>query len=203
MLVAAYVEQRQETLATPSVKQHLAAIRMLFDWLVTGHVMLVNPAHSVRGPKHITKRGSTPVLSVEETRALIESIDATTLVGLRDRALIGVMVYSFARVSAVVGMRVKGYYPQPGASIGSSDSPADSEPCYLSVRQLAARIPYAEQTIRNLMHSGELVEREHYFKRRGRVIFSWPAMRAWVEAQAAPDVEALPLVRNRRNGRSN
>ena len=88
-----------------------------------------------------------------------------------------------------------------GAGTGSTDSPADSEPCYLSVRQLVARIPYAEQTIRNLMHSGELVERKHYFKRRGRVIFSWPAMRAWVEEQSAAEDERLPLVRNRRNGR--
>ena len=90
----------------------------------------------------------------------------------------------------------------PAASIGLNDSPADSEPCYVSVRQLAARIPYAEQTIRNLMSSGELVEGEHYFKRRGRVIFSWPAMRAWVEEQSAAEAEQLPLVRNRRNGRS-
>ena len=89
----------------------------------------------------------------------------------------------------------------PGASVGLNDSPADSEPCYLSVRQLAGRIPYAEQTIRNLMHSGELVEGEHYFKRRGRVIFSWPAMRAWVERQSAPahDEATLPLVRNHKN----
>ena len=92
----------------------------------------------------------------------------------------------------------------PIASVGVSDSPADSDPCYLSVRQLAARIPYAEQTIRNLMHSGELVDGKHYFKRRGRVCFSWPAMRAWVEQQTetAAQSEQLPLVRNRRNGRS-
>jgi site-specific recombinase XerC len=99
---------------------------MLFDRLVTGQVMLVNPAHSVRGPKHITKRGSTPVLSVEETLALIDLIKVDNIVGLRDRALIGVMVYSFARVGAVIGMRVKDYYlqgercvvsrsPKPGA----------------------------------------------------------------------------------------
>ena len=90
-----------------------------------------------------------------------------------------------------------------GASIGSSDSPADTELCYLSVRQLAARIPYAEQTIRNLMSSGELVEGEHFFKRRGRVIFSWPAMRAWVEQQGVDNEreDTVPLVRNRRNGR--
>ena len=110
MLVAAYIEQHPGS--KPTVKQHLAAIRMLFDWLVTGHVMLVNPASSVRGPKHVTKRGSTPVLSVEETRTLIESIDVGNIVGLRDRAVIGAMVYSFARVGAVVGMRVRDYYPQ-------------------------------------------------------------------------------------------
>lgn len=91
----------------------------------------------------------------------------------------------------------------PGASVGLNDSPAASEPRYLSVRQLAARIPYAEQTIRNLMHSGELVEGEHYFKRRGRVIFSWPAMRSWVERQdsSANQHPPLPLARNRKNGR--
>lgn len=89
-----------------------------------------------------------------------------------------------------------------GAFAGTSDSPADSELCYLSVLQLAARIPYAPQTIRNLMSSGELLEGEHYFKRRGRVMFSWPAMRAWVEQQGvdAEHDDALPLVRNRRNG---
>jgi hypothetical protein len=51
------------------------------------------------------------------------------------------------------------------------------------------------------MSSGELVEGQHYFKRRGRVIFSWPAMRAWVEEQVAQEDDKLPLVRNRRNGR--
>ena len=97
-------------------------------------------------------------------------------------------------VSAIAGTTT-------GASGNPSDSLADAEPCYLSVRQLAAHIPYAEQTIRNLMSSGELVEGQHYFKRRGRVIFSWPAMRAWVEEQSAAEAEQLPLVRNRRNGR--
>ena len=71
---------------------------MLFDWLVTGHIVPHNPATSVRGPKHIVKRGKTPVLTAEEARTLLDSINASTLIGLRDRALIGVMVYSFARV---------------------------------------------------------------------------------------------------------
>jgi integrase/recombinase XerD len=106
--VAAYVEQHKGS--APTVKQHLAAIRMLFDWMVVGQIMPVNPAASVRGPKHVVKRGKTPVLRPEQARQLLDSIDTSTVVGLRDRALIGVMVYSFARVSAVTRMRVEDYY---------------------------------------------------------------------------------------------
>ena len=59
--VAAYVEALGPRMAKPTVKQHLAAVRMCFDWLVTGGVLTVNPAHAVRGPKHVVKRGKTPV----------------------------------------------------------------------------------------------------------------------------------------------
>lgn len=110
MMVAAYIEQHEGS--PPTIKQHLAAIRMLFDWLVTGQVIAFNPAASVGGPKHVVKVGKTPVLSVEETQALFEAIDVSTVAGLRDRALIGVMVFSFARVSAVVGTQVQDYYHQ-------------------------------------------------------------------------------------------
>jgi integrase/recombinase XerD len=106
--VAAYVEQH--TGSKPTVKQHLAAIRMLFDWLVTGQIVPVNPASSVRGPKYVVRRGKTPVLKAEQARQLLDSIDTDSITGLRDRVLIGVMVYSFARVSTVVGMRVEDYY---------------------------------------------------------------------------------------------
>ena len=110
MHVAAYIRQLGKKYEKPTVKQHLAAIRMLFDWLVVGQVIAINPAHSVRGPKHAIKRGKTPVLTPDEARKLLDSIDVTTAVGLRDRALIGMMAYSFARVSAVVSMRVEDYY---------------------------------------------------------------------------------------------
>ena len=102
MVVAAYVEELTGKLAAASVKQHLAAIRMLFDWLVVGQVLLFNPASSVRGPKHVVKNGKTPVLSAEEARGLLDGIDFSTLAGLRDRALLGVLVFSFARISAAV-----------------------------------------------------------------------------------------------------
>ena len=90
----------------------LAAIRMLFDWLVTGQVVATNPAHSVRGPKHVVKTGKTTVLTGEQARELLDSIDTSTVVGLRDRALISVMTFAFARIGAVVAMRVEDYYPK-------------------------------------------------------------------------------------------
>src|SRR5919205_305330 len=110
--VAAYIERLSQKRAPQTVKQHLAAIRMLFDWLVTGQIVPFNPAASVRGPRYSIKKGKTPVLSAQETRRLLDSIDTSHVVGLRDRALIGTMVYSFARVSAVVNMKVRDYYPQ-------------------------------------------------------------------------------------------
>jgi site-specific recombinase XerC len=89
--VAAYVEQLGRERSAPTVKQRLAAVRHLFDWLVTGQVMPVNPASSVRGPSHSVKRGKTPVLDPSEARQLLDAIDVSTPVGLRDRALIGLM----------------------------------------------------------------------------------------------------------------
>ncbi len=125
MAVAAYVEQLQQNRTAPTVKQHLAAIKMLFDWLVTGQVVATNPASSVRGPKHVVRKGKTPVLSAADARHLLDSIPLKIgpelkpgeedtrlpdLIGLRDRAMIGVMVYSFARIGAVVGMKGEDYY---------------------------------------------------------------------------------------------
>ena len=112
VVVAAYIEHLSLQVSRPTVKLHLAAIRMLFDYLVTGHIVAVNPAASVRGPKHVVRKGKTPVLTAEEARLLLDSIDTNTIAGLRDRALIGLMVYSFARVSAAVGMNVEDYFPQ-------------------------------------------------------------------------------------------
>ena len=117
---------RQRAAARPTVKQHLAAIRMLFDWLIVGQVLAVNPAHAVRGPKHVVRRGKTPVLTEDQARRLLGSIKVARkitlpdgaeaeepwLVGLRDRALIALLVYSFARISAALHMNVEDYYPQ-------------------------------------------------------------------------------------------
>ena len=108
--VAAYI--RTHPGSAPTVKQHLAAIRMLGDWLVVSQVIPVNPAAAVRGPTHVVTTGATPVLSPAEARRLLAAIDTGTLAGRRDRALVSVMLYSFARVSAVIGMRRQDYFRQ-------------------------------------------------------------------------------------------
>ena len=110
--VAGYIELLGREVSPPTVKQHLAAIRMLFDYFVIAHVIDHNPASSVRGPKYSVKKGKTPVLDQEEAQLLLASIDTSHVVGLRDKAVIGLMVYTFARVSAMVSMNLEDYYPQ-------------------------------------------------------------------------------------------
>jgi site-specific recombinase XerD len=110
--VAAWIELQAAMHAAPTVKQRLAAIRHLFDWLVTGQIVPHNPAASVRGPSHTTKQGKTPVLDASDARQLLDSIDVSKPAGLRDRALIALMVFSFARVGAALAMRVDDVYVQ-------------------------------------------------------------------------------------------
>lgn len=110
--VAAWIEELGAEVAVPTVKQRLAGVRHLFDWLVRHQVVPANPAVSVRGPAHVVRRGKTPVLTPDEARALIDGIDVSTCIGLRDRALIGVMTYAFARVGAALGCRVEDVFVQ-------------------------------------------------------------------------------------------
>jgi site-specific recombinase XerD len=110
--VAAYIEARQQTHSAPDVKQQLAAVRMLFDWLVTGQVVPTNPAAAVRGPKHVVKTGKTPVLEAGEWRRLLDAIPIETVRDLRDRALIATLTYGFARIGAALKMRVEDLQPK-------------------------------------------------------------------------------------------
>jgi len=110
--VAAWVESLSRDFSPPTVKQWLAAVRMLFDWLVVGQVLAVNPAAAVRGPKYVVRVGKTPVLGAPEARQLLDSINTATMVGLRDRALIGLLVFTFARIGAALGMTVADVYWQ-------------------------------------------------------------------------------------------
>ena len=110
--VAAWIELQTREHSAPTAKQRLAALRHLFDWLVTGQVLPTNPAASVREPRHGALKGKTPVLDAAEARQLLDSIDVSTPVGLRDRALIALMVFSFARIGAALGMTVADVYTQ-------------------------------------------------------------------------------------------
>jgi site-specific recombinase XerD len=110
--VSTYIEVRQQTHSAPDVKQQLAAVRMLFDWLITGQILPHNPTSAVRGPKHVVKTGKTPVLEGKEWRKLIDAIPADTLRNLRDRALIATLTYSFARIGAALKMKVEDLRPK-------------------------------------------------------------------------------------------
>ena len=123
--IAAYIEGLQQLsegqrrddpkwnpLSAPSVKQQLAAVRMLFDWLITGQVVPANPAAAVRGPKHVVTTGKTPVLDRDEWRKLFDSIPTDSLRNLRDRALIATLTYSFARIGAALKLKVDDLRPK-------------------------------------------------------------------------------------------
>ncbi|NEZ61059.1 tyrosine-type recombinase/integrase [Adonisia turfae] len=105
LYVSAYVEQHPSSPQT--VLQHLAAIRQLFAWLVQQRVLDQNPAEHVKGPKYRAKVGKTPVLDADDMRQLLVSFDCSHLTGLRDRALIALMTFTFARIGAVLAMNVE------------------------------------------------------------------------------------------------
>ncbi|MFO0847836.1 MAG: tyrosine-type recombinase/integrase [Gemmataceae bacterium] len=103
--VADYLDQLSA--APPTKKLHLAALRALFDALVTRHAVPVNPAASVRGERHTALEGKTPEITADQARRLLASIDPGTAVGLRDKCVIAVLVYTAARAGAVARLRVK------------------------------------------------------------------------------------------------
>jgi site-specific recombinase XerD len=102
------------TLSVSSKNQHLAALRHFFDELVNRHVVFLNPAASVRGERYQVLEGKTPDIGVGSARALLASIDTSTVVGLRDRAIIAVLVYTAARVGAVAGLERQNFYEANG-----------------------------------------------------------------------------------------
>ena len=127
--VALYIEIMQQSHTAPTVKQQLSAVRMLFDWLITGQIVPHNPTSAVRGPKHVVNTGKTPVLEGDEWRRLLDSIPTEAVRDLRDRALIATLTYSFARIGAALKMKVEDLRPKgagwidawPYASIVISD----------------------------------------------------------------------------------
>jgi site-specific recombinase XerD len=96
--------------AIPTRKLHLAALRRFFDELVLRHVLILNPALSVRGERYQVMEGRTPEMLVEQARRLLQSLDLSHVVGLRDRAVIGILIYTAARVGAVAQLRRSDFY---------------------------------------------------------------------------------------------
>ena len=97
-------------LAPPSKKQHLAALRHFFDNQQLYHGVVLNPASSVRGPKHVAREGKTPAFDDRQVRTLLDSIDTRHVVGVRDKALLMVLAYTAARAGAVAKLRIGDYY---------------------------------------------------------------------------------------------
>jgi len=106
--VGCYLDELPYAPATK--KLHLAAIRHFFDTLVTRHVIVLNPAHSVRGERLQVVEGKTPEITVHQARRLMHSLDTSHVVGLRDRAIIGILIYTAARVGAVASLRCSDFY---------------------------------------------------------------------------------------------
>jgi site-specific recombinase XerD len=110
--VTAYTEEMTRDYSVRTVSQHLAAIRLLFDHLVAGGVIALNPATNVAGTKRSSPKSKAAVLPAEDAAKLLDSIDVSDVAGLRDRALVATMLFGFARVSAVVAMDVNDYRRQ-------------------------------------------------------------------------------------------
>jgi len=92
--------------SAPTKNQTLAALRHFFDGLVTRHAVALNPFASVRGVKHGVSEGATREIGIEQARKLLRSIDVAHVVGLRDRAVLGILAYTGARVGAVAKLRL-------------------------------------------------------------------------------------------------
>jgi site-specific recombinase XerD len=91
-------------------KQHMAAIRMLFSWLTEKGILAMNPAREVKTPRFSRTEGKTPAPPHQEVQKLLDAIDVSHIVGLRDRALLGVTAYTFARIGAVVSLTPQDYF---------------------------------------------------------------------------------------------
>jgi site-specific recombinase XerD len=125
--VAAWIEPQTQPHSAPTVKQRLAAICHRFDWLVTGQIVAHNPAASVHESSHTAKKGKTTVLVMSEVRQLLDSIDVSTPIGLRDRALIALIGFRFARVCAALAMLVDDVYVQQRRPLVLMSAKADKE----------------------------------------------------------------------------
>lgn len=108
-LVAAYYHELLERLSPASANQHLSALRQWLDWLTRSGALPFNPAAAVRAARLARKEGKTPILDREQARLLFASLASPAVLVRRDRAILAVMLYGFARAGAVVRMRVSDF----------------------------------------------------------------------------------------------
>lgn len=100
----------QLDLAPASKKQVLAGLRHFFDGLDARHAIALNPAASVRAERYQVLEGKTPEITVKQARTLLKSLDTTDIVGLRDKCIIAILIYTAARVGAVAKLKCKDFY---------------------------------------------------------------------------------------------
>jgi site-specific recombinase XerD len=108
--IAAWLHDLGQGRSRPTVKQRLAGVRRFLDYLVVRGILPQNPALSVRGPAFSRTRGATPALAGDEVKRLLDSIESNTLKGLRDRALIALLLFTWARIDAALKLEVADYY---------------------------------------------------------------------------------------------
>jgi site-specific recombinase XerD len=101
----------------------MSAIRMLFSWLTEKGILAMNPAREVKTEKFSRTEGKTPAFDTEQVQKVLDKIDTSNEVSLRDRALLGTLAYTFARIGAVVNLKVDDYF-QTGKRI---DDPIPGE----------------------------------------------------------------------------
>src|SRR3984957_19708309 len=108
--VGQYFAGLPKTTSIATRNQHLSALRHFFDGLVVRHAIVLNPALSVRGERYSAIEGKTPEISIDQARQLLSSLDTTHVVGLRDRAILAILVYTSSRAGAVAKLRRGNFY---------------------------------------------------------------------------------------------
>jgi integrase/recombinase XerD len=108
--VGKYFEEMKDTTGIATRNQHLSALRHFFDGMVTRHAIVLNPALSVRGERYAAIEGKTPEISIDQARQLLTSLDTSHVIGLRDRALLAILVYTSSRAGAVAKLRCGDFY---------------------------------------------------------------------------------------------
>jgi integrase/recombinase XerD len=110
--VGSWLDQHPGSRSTQ--RQHLAAVRLLFDSLMMRGVVEYNPAARARPPRLVRESSHTPVFEEAEIVAFLDSISLESLKDLRDKAIFCVLLYSWCRVSALINLTVADYYERGG-----------------------------------------------------------------------------------------